>query len=1034
MEFSNSTVNNSIYSVHPSIVGEQLMKGYEYYLELTKNTNNVTEKMKKIEENSNKEKYLKIISGLLYGILYDYNNSDLYFQLLYVVNKDNYDSFLFYLFNLIEECHMEFTPRIYEQIYMIFDKLAHMNNNKLIEIMNLLCRCIYPGFNLLDNPNHFLNFLRFIKSKLNWIIENTSENENLSGKIFIKILRLLSETHFFQNNANNNTGSQKELFKEITNEQVIILSKLYSVKKNDILKIGRELIRILIQIAKCDIEIINTISEDIAKNNNYYSILSKSYQIQGYDEFVQMNIPPLMEKMIIFILTKVKKSTSLYVKYLSWISKKFNLETAIGQTMLVDISRYIITNYFFYKNNSKTSDPTPRWLLLGYFLKIIKNELISALIKQAIFYDWICFKKDKDNVNLIEPAVQIIFYSAKEYPDLTMELLEFLDCYSEYFDKNNKNICKNCIYDAFKAAEATQIVPNLLILLKEEKISPEIKKIYQGMIKYNQNINQNNQNPLNTMVNSNLLNNAMNPNLDLLSLKMMKNDTNIKNVNCNIRANTFNSPVDYSNNYNPNRQVINPLQQEFEVIPNQIIPTNNEINVNNNRMMNNQVGGGIGINKEVEKEYFISQSFNNLISPTILKNFLNFKSIKTFYPILDDLCKSHINKTKSKNSLESKLSSIEPSYIEFLRQFANFYFNSFKDEILLDTPYINFETNVSMSIYEYMFSKMNSNEFSFLSDIINKLIEIYPNTLVNLMVFITSKNNRTNNMIGKICLNFISKIFDFNQKTIKEKLHMFINLCVDNFYIEILNFFFNNGLGIFSSSFFDDEQLIFDVVIYANVQSINSISLNLLYGRYILFDKNIYKIIKYSFDLSSSEQNKLWNLIYSQGKLPSSSLKEFIENFIEFSKLYISKTKNEQDELFNHFSKGIKNLFKNEIFGISQKSNYLDLNYLFEFNCVFSEYVYGVFIIVIENFGKDGTEKFFNIIDEYIKRNQDLSSFDKVQNFLKIMNIICYCEREKEKTNNKGYTMTLFDSSNFTLKRISIKIDEIIQKFNFKME
>ena len=65
--------------------------------------------------------------------------------------------------------------------------------------------------------------------------------------------------------------------------------------------------------------------------------------------------------------------------------------------------------------------------------------MISALIKQAIFYDWICFKKDKDNVNLIEPAVQIIFYSAKEYPDLTMELLEFLDCYSEYFDKNNKS-------------------------------------------------------------------------------------------------------------------------------------------------------------------------------------------------------------------------------------------------------------------------------------------------------------------------------------------------------------------------------------------------------------------------------------------------------------------------------------------------------------------------------------------------------------------------------------------------------------------
>ncbi len=80
--------------------------------------------------------------------------------------------------------------------------------------------------------------------------------------MFIKILRLLSETHFYQNQPQMDTGIDANQFSETTNNEIIILSKLYSARRNDILKIGRELIRILIQVAKSDIEIINTILEE----------------------------------------------------------------------------------------------------------------------------------------------------------------------------------------------------------------------------------------------------------------------------------------------------------------------------------------------------------------------------------------------------------------------------------------------------------------------------------------------------------------------------------------------------------------------------------------------------------------------------------------------------------------------------------------------------------------------------------------------------------------------------------------------------
>ena len=239
MDFVNGNKTNSFFTVQLVGMPELLLKGYQFYIDITKNTNNINEKMKKIEENAKNEKYFKIINGLLYGILNDFSNTDLYFQLLYVANKDNFDSFLESLRKLLDENHMNLTPKNFEQIYIIFDKLAHMTNPKLNEILSLICRSFYPGNNLIANCDFFMAFLQFIKSKLNWIIENTTPNDNISGKVFIKILRLLSETHFYQNQPQMDTGIDANQFSETTNNEIIILSKLYSARRNDILKIER---------------------------------------------------------------------------------------------------------------------------------------------------------------------------------------------------------------------------------------------------------------------------------------------------------------------------------------------------------------------------------------------------------------------------------------------------------------------------------------------------------------------------------------------------------------------------------------------------------------------------------------------------------------------------------------------------------------------------------------------------------------------------------------------------------------------------
>ena len=115
---------------------EQLEKSYNYYINITKNTNNNREKIEKVQKSiKNDNNYPIIMEALLYGILYDSSNSELYFQCLLEINKDNFDCFLDCLKFLIDKSHMELSHSIFIQIYTLFDKVVHSNNYRLYDIL-----------------------------------------------------------------------------------------------------------------------------------------------------------------------------------------------------------------------------------------------------------------------------------------------------------------------------------------------------------------------------------------------------------------------------------------------------------------------------------------------------------------------------------------------------------------------------------------------------------------------------------------------------------------------------------------------------------------------------------------------------------------------------------------------------------------------------------------------------------------------------------------------------------------------------------
>ena len=64
------------------------------------------------------------------------------------------------------------------------------------------------------------------------------------------------------------------------------------------------------------------------------------------------------------------------------------------------------------------SGTTPRWAVVGSFLTSCTGQVISAFTKLALFYDWISFNPEKDNVMSLEPAALLMQNSVKSHPQV----------------------------------------------------------------------------------------------------------------------------------------------------------------------------------------------------------------------------------------------------------------------------------------------------------------------------------------------------------------------------------------------------------------------------------------------------------------------------------------------------------------------------------------------------------------------------------------------------------------------------------------
>ena len=164
-------------------------------------------------------------------------------------------------------------------------------------------------------------------------------------------------------------------------------------------------------------------------------------------------------------------------RYQDWFQRQY-LSTQESQSLRCDLIRFIV-GVIHPTNELLCSDIIPRWAVIGWLLTTCTSQVAASNAKLALFYDWLFFEPDKDNIMNIEPAILVMHHSIKPHPAITATLLDFLcRIITNFFPRQQEKV-RNGIYSSLKQILEKRVLPSLSPLFDNPKLDKELKVLLQ---------------------------------------------------------------------------------------------------------------------------------------------------------------------------------------------------------------------------------------------------------------------------------------------------------------------------------------------------------------------------------------------------------------------------------------------------------------------------------------------------------------------------------------------------------------------------
>ncbi|CAO1333223.1 unnamed protein product [Diamesa tonsa] len=408
----------------------------------------------------------EIQNGFIYIILTDTGLASKTIRDLLIATRDGLGFFVDSIVLLIAEKYQKLSDIAKSQLLWLFRELMKINLPmiKLNNILWTLFRQAVGGD--VSGKNIIL-----IEGILDTLIEQRTKFDKfppMVGLVAFTYVRLI-EDHITPN------------LTPLRLKEVKFVISLIRDRFHDIIPLGRDFVRLLQNIAR--IPEFEQLWKDMLNNPTTlcptFTSLFQMLQIRTSRQFLANRISPEIERKLHFLTSSVKFGN--HKRYQDWFQDRY-FNTPESQSLRSDLIRYII-NAIHPTNDMLCSDIIPRWAIIGWLLTSCTNPVALANAKLAVFYDWLFFDPQKDNIMNVEPGILVMYHSIKNVPVVSTTLLDFLCRIMKNFYPRGEDRIRAGVYNSLKIILEKQVIPNLYPLFQWPKLDRELKQMLHDNFK-----------------------------------------------------------------------------------------------------------------------------------------------------------------------------------------------------------------------------------------------------------------------------------------------------------------------------------------------------------------------------------------------------------------------------------------------------------------------------------------------------------------------------------------------------------------------
>ncbi|RAL54547.1 hypothetical protein DM860_001675 [Cuscuta australis] len=415
------------------------------------------------------EQYPRLNDAILFGILLEPRSAKTHIKLLHAIISDGYCHFTSMVTRIVDELYSKLVDSAKIQLIWVAREMVDVVSVGFDGLLVALLRQIVGGDFSEGNLWLCSEMVGVFLQKWDRLVE---ENPLILTYGLYVFLRILAD------HGSLSGDSRLNMLKKLETEFCIrVLRERFDL----CLKIGRDLVRLLQDLVH--IAEFKSIWKDLLFNPgefrvNDFKSMVKIYRLKTQSLYFSLRITPEMERNLRFLLTNVKFGNQK--RYQAWFAKKF-LSCSERETLLVDIARFICCTC---RSSSEGADILPRWAVIGWLLMSCRKSYIEANFKLALFYDWLFFCEEGDDVMRAEPAILLMANSIPKYSDITNALLEFLLILIDNYDAERKDVIVNGVLSVFHALLMNGVIDSLDVLAHSDALSPVLREMLKKLLSF----------------------------------------------------------------------------------------------------------------------------------------------------------------------------------------------------------------------------------------------------------------------------------------------------------------------------------------------------------------------------------------------------------------------------------------------------------------------------------------------------------------------------------------------------------------------